>query len=184
MFESNFFFKFTNLTLLLQPYIFSISVKRLLEQSPRTAFSEYRHENVFQSNILSKKLQSYDCVSQSRPPSFDEIPWGLPQPAAVTWTEAAGVSPAACAPAWLPAGQQHPASRASLCSPGVMGHIQGHARSCSYPSDRCVRTPNSSTLNLVSSTLPLCTKPALLPTGTACVTCRDRTCKTWTNNLK
>lgn len=46
----------------------------MLEQSPKTASSEYRHENVFQSNILSIKLQSYDCVSQGRPPSFDEIP--------------------------------------------------------------------------------------------------------------
>lgn len=172
-----------------------------LNKAPKQLPVNTDSENVFQSNILSKKLQSYDCVSWGRPPSFYGITWGLPWPTAVTWAGAAHVSPAACAPAWLPAGQQHPASRASLLPQGWWGHFQGHVRTCSlgrqipasYPSDRCVWTPKSSTPNLVSSTLPLCTKPALvspsacravLPTDSARAACRDHTCKIWTNDFK
>lgn len=107
--------------------VLNVCLNRIPKQLPVNTDSE----NVFQSNILSKKLQSYDCVCRGRPPSFYEIPWGLPRPTAVTWAEAAEALPAACAPAWLPAGQQNPASRASLCSPGWWGQIQGHVRTCS-----------------------------------------------------
>lgn len=96
--------------------VLNVCLKRVPKQLPVDTDSE----NVFQSNILSKNLQSYGCVSRGRPPSFYEITWGLPQPTAVTWAAAA-----ACAPAWLPAGQQHPASRAPLSSPGDLGAHPG-----------------------------------------------------------
>lgn len=75
------------------PYaVLNVCLNTVPKQLPGNADSE----NVFQSNILSRKLQSYNCVSRGRPPSFYEVPWGLPQPTAVTWAEAADVPSSVC----------------------------------------------------------------------------------------
>lgn len=51
------------------PYaVLNVCLNRVPKQLPVNTDSE----NVFQSNILSKNLQSYDCVSRGRPPSFYE----------------------------------------------------------------------------------------------------------------